>query len=163
MVLTRRCEYALRALIDIGLAQAFGHERVPTRALAQVEGISELFLSQILLQLQEAGIVEGKRGQRGGYSIAAPLESITPGKIVRLIDGPIAPIRCVSVTAYERCSCPDEDHCGLRLLMIDVRNSMSRILDQHTLKDVVAITLKHMKRDGVRFALLDALAQETRR
>ena len=71
------------------------------------------------------------------------------GKVIRLIDGPLAPISCVSVTAYERCSCPDEDHCGLRMLMLDVRNAIARILDRYVLADVVGITLRKMRRDGV--------------
>jgi hypothetical protein len=69
--------------------------------------------------------------------------------VIRLIDGPLAPISCVSVTAYERCSCPDEAHCGLRMLMLDVRNAIARILDRYVLGDVVEITLRKMRRDGV--------------
>ena len=71
------------------------------------------------------------------------------GEIIRLIDGPLAPISCVSVTAYERCTCPDEAHCGLRMLMLDVRNAIARILDRYVLADVVAITLQKLRRDKV--------------
>jgi hypothetical protein len=68
---------------------------------------------------------------------------------VRLIDGPLAPIGCVSQTAYEPCTCPDEAHCGLRMLMVDVRNAIADILDRYTLADVVEITLRKMRRDSV--------------
>jgi hypothetical protein len=73
---------------------------------------------------------------------------IVMGGVVRLIDGPLAPIRCVSQTAYARCSCPDEDHCGLRILMEDVRSAVAGVLDRHTLADVVGITLRKIRRDG---------------
>jgi hypothetical protein len=68
---------------------------------------------------------------------------------VRLIDGPLAPIGCVSQTAYEPCTCPDEAHCGLRMLMLDVRNAIANILDRYTLADVVEITLRKMRRDSI--------------
>ena len=69
--------------------------------------------------------------------------------MVRLIDGPLAPIGCVSQTAYVPCTCPDEAHCGLRMLMVDVRNAIADILDRYTLADVVEITLRKMRRDSV--------------
>ena len=66
-----------------------------------------------------------------------------------MIDGPLAPIRCVSQTSYARCSCPDENHCGLRILMFDVRNAISTILDRYTLADIVEITLRKYRRDKI--------------
>ncbi len=71
------------------------------------------------------------------------------GSVIRLIDGPLAPIPCVSQTAYSRCTCPDEDHCGLRMLMLDVRTAIIKILDRYTLADIVEITLRKMRRDKV--------------
>ena len=68
---------------------------------------------------------------------------------MRLIDGRLAPIGCASETDYEKCTCPDEQHCGLRMLMIDVRNAIARILDRYTLEDVVNVTLQKMQRDGI--------------
>src|ERR1700679_4380572 len=78
-----------------------------------------------------------------------PAREITGGSVVRLIDGPLAPIRCVSQSAYEKCTCPDEVHCGLRMLMLDVRNAIADILDRYTLADVVEVTLRKMRRDSV--------------
>jgi len=77
------------------------------------------------------------------------MKEITIGQVVRLIDGPLAPIGCVSQTAYEKCTCPDEEHCGLRMLMLDVRNAIAGILDRYTLADVVEVTLRKLRRDGL--------------
>jgi transcriptional regulator Rrf2-like protein len=93
--------------------------------------------------------VESRRGKFGGYSLARPMKRIKFGAVIRLIDGPLAPIRCVSATSYGRCSCPDEVHCGLRMLMFDVRNAISTILDRFTLADIVQITLRKYRRDKV--------------
>jgi Iron-dependent Transcriptional regulator len=64
-----------------------------------------------------------------------------------VIDGPLAPISCVSQTAYERCGCPDEEHCGLRMLMLDVRSAIANILDRYTLADVVEVTLRKLRKN----------------
>ncbi len=149
MTLSKRCEYALRALIDIGIAQELGRPLLSIGELAAHERIPVKFLEQILLQLKEAGYLESTRGRNGGYTLAKPLSAIRMGAVTRLIDGPLAPIRCVSQTAYERCSCPDEEHCGLRMLMLDVRNAVAGVLDRHTLADVVAVTMRKLRRDRV--------------
>ncbi len=146
MHLTRRGEYALRTLIRIGVAHSLGREVVAVSELAAAEKLPLKFIEQILGQLREAGYIDSRRGKYGGYLIAKPLQKITMGEIVRLIDGRLAPIACASETDYERCSCPDEEHCGLRMLMIDVRNAIARILDKYTLADVVGVTLRKMKR-----------------
>lgn len=101
------------------------------------------------MQLKAGGYLESRRGKHGGYLLARPPESIPIGQVVRLIDGPLAPIKCVSQTAYERCSCPDEEHCGLRILMVDVRNAIANILDRFTLADIVEITLRKMRRNKI--------------
>ena len=96
------------------------------------------YLEQILLTLKNAGLLNSKMGLNGGYYLSAPPESITLGHIIRVLDGPLAPIRCVSQMAYEPCGCPDEETCGLRLIMLDVRNASAEILDHTTLADVTA-------------------------
>ena len=149
MNLSKRGEYALRALIDIGIAREQGRELLPIRELAERERIPVKFLEQILLQLKEAGFLESRRGKKGGYLLRKAPRSIKIGDVVRLIDGPLAPIPCVSKTAYAPCSCPDEDHCGLRMLMLDVRNSIAEHLDRHTLEDVVEVTMRKLRRDRV--------------
>ena len=149
MKISKRGEYALRALIDFGIAQELGRPLLKINELVAKERLPVKFLEQILTQLRGAGYIETKRGKAGGYFLARPAREISLGKVIRLIDGPLAPLSCVSVTAYERCSCPDEDHCGLRMLMLDVRNAIARILDRYVLADVVEITLRKMRRDGV--------------
>src|SRR5580704_1336788 len=149
MKLSKRGEYALRALIDFGIAYELGRPLLKIGELVEKERLPVKFLEQILTQLRGAGYIETKRGKAGGYFLAKPPKEISLGQVIRLIDGPLAPISCVSVTAYERCSCPDEAHCGLRMLMLDVRNAIARILDRYVLGDVVDITLSKMRRDGV--------------
>lgn len=149
MKLTKKGEYALRALIDLGIAQELGRPLVRISEIAVKENIPIKFLEQILVNLKEAGYLDSKRGKEGGYFLAKPLEEITIGDVVRKVEGPLAPIPCVSQNFYERCSCPDEAHCGLRMLMLDVRNAISNILDRYTLKQTVAITLRKMRRDRV--------------
>jgi Rrf2 family protein len=149
MKLTKRGEYALRALIDFGIAYELGRPLIKVGELVEKERLPVKFLEQILMQLREAGYIDTKRGKGGGYFLAKPPKEIRFGQVIRLIDGPLAPIACVSQTAYERCTCPDEEHCGLRMLMLDVRNAIARILDRYVLADVVDITLRKMRRDGV--------------
>lgn len=157
MNLSKRGEYALRALIDIGIAREQGRELLPIRELAERERIPVKFLEQILLQLKEAGFLESRRGKKGGYLLRKSPKQIRIGDVVRLIDGPLAPIPCVSKTAYAPCSCPDEDHCGLRMLMLDVRNSIAEHLDRHTLEDVVEVTMRKLRRDRVAPPFREAL------
>jgi Rrf2 family protein len=149
MKLSKKGEYALRALIDLGIAAEVGRSLVQVSELAYNEQLPIKFLEQILQLLKEAGLVASKRGKFGGYRLARPAGKIAVGQVVRLIDGPLAPMGCVSQTAYEKCSCPDETHCGLRMLMLDVRNAITNILDRHSLADVVEVTLRKMRRDGI--------------
>jgi Rrf2 family protein len=149
MKLSKRGEYALRALIDLGIAQEVGRPLLRLPEIAAKEHLPQKFLEQIIQFLRDAGLVESARGRFGGYRLARPAGKISVGEVVRLIDGPLAPIGCVSKTAYEKCSCPDETHCGLRMLMLDLRNAITGILDRHTLADVVEVTLRKMRRSGI--------------
>ena len=149
MKLSKRCEYALRALIDLGVAAELGRPVLQLSELAAKEKLPVKFLEQIFIQLKAAGYVKSTRGKLGGYSLAKPARRIRFGPVIRLIEGQLAPISCVSVVAYGRCSCPDEAHCGLRMLMFDVRNAIAKILDRYTLADTVEITLRKLRRDGI--------------
>ena len=155
MKLSKRGEYALRAMIDIGIARELGRELIPIREISEKENIPIKFLEAILLELKEAGYLDSKRGATGGYFLAKPMNKITIGDVVRKIEGPLAPIRCASVTAYEACTCPDEEHCGLRILMVDVRNAIANILDKYTLADVVDVTLRKLRRDKAPLRFLE--------
>ncbi len=149
MKLSKRGEYGLRALIDIGIGQELGRDLIQLNELAESEKIPLKFLEQILIDLKQGGFLESVRGKYGGYRLSRPPSEIVIGQIVRYLDGPLAPICCVSQTAYERCSCPDEAHCGLRMLMLDVRNAIANILDRYSLAQVVEVTLRKMRRDNV--------------
>ncbi len=149
MKLSKRGEYALRSLINLGIAAKVGRPLLRVTELAKAEDLPIKFLEQVMQQLREAGFVESERGKHGGYRLAKPASQIHIGAIVRLVDGPLAPIGCVSQTAYEPCNCPDEAHCGLRMLMLDVRNAIASILDRYTLADVVEVTTRSLVRDGL--------------
>jgi Rrf2 family protein len=160
MKLSKKGEYALRSLINLGIAAEMKRKLVQVSELAESEQLPVKFLEQILQALKEAGIVESQRGKFGGYRLARPAKKILIGEVVRLIDGPLAPIGCVSQTAYEPCTCPDEVHCGLRMLMLDVRNAIADILDRYSLADVVEITLRKMRRDSVSLPFSSLVAGE---
>lgn len=149
MKLSKRGEYALRSLINLGIAAEVGRKLVRVSELAASEQLPIKFLEQILQDLKDAGFVKSERGKFGGYRLAKASRDVRIGDVVRLIDGPLAPIGCVSQSAYEKCTCPDEAHCGLRMLMLDVRNAIAGILDRYTLADVVEVTLRKLRRDGL--------------
>jgi Rrf2 family protein len=149
MRLSKKGEYALRTMINLGIAAEVKRPLVQVSELADSEQLPVKFLEQIMQELRDAGLVESQRGKFGGYRLAKSARAITIGEVVRLIDGPLAPIGCVSQSAYEKCTCPDEVHCGLRMLMLDVRNAIAGILDRYTLADVVGVTLSKMRRHEV--------------
>jgi len=138
MRLSKRGEYGLRAMI--ALAENFQlNQKIPLmqiREISEREKIPSKFLETILLTLKNSGLLQSKMGIGGGYYLARLPQDITLGQIFRVLDGPLAPIRCVSQMAYEPCGCPDEETCGLRLVMGDVRNAIADILDNTTLADV---------------------------
>jgi len=148
MKLSKRGEYALRSLINLGIAAKVERPLLRVTELAKAEDLPVKFLEQVMQQLREAGFVASVRGKNGGYRLARSAGKITVGSVVRLIDGPLAPIGCVSQTAYKPCNCPDEAHCGLRMLMLDVRNAIAAILDRYTLADVVEVTTRKMASSG---------------
>ncbi|MBI3914827.1 MAG: Rrf2 family transcriptional regulator [Chloroflexi bacterium] len=137
MKLSKRGEYGLKAMIDLALSDSLSRV-IQIKTIATREQIPVKFLEQILLTLKNAGLLQSKKGIGGGYYLARPLSEITLGQIVRVLDGTLAPIRCVSKIAYEECVCSDQETCGLRLAMLDVRNAIANILDATTLADVAA-------------------------
>lgn len=140
MRLSKRGEYGLRAMIDLATTLRPASAHVPVvqiKEIADRQQIPAKFLEQILLSLKNAGLLHSKMGVGGGYYLARPASEITLGHIIRVLDGPLAPIRCVSQMAYEACGCPDEQTCGLRMVMLDVRTAIANVLDQTSLADVV--------------------------
>ncbi len=136
MRLSRRSEYGLRALVD--LVRDEGAEPVALATLAKRNRLPAKFLEQIMAMLKHAGIVRTTLGARGGYTIAADPGEVSVGRIIRLLDGALAPLPCVSLRYYEPCSCPDEATCALRDAMLDVRDAMLDILDRQSLADLAA-------------------------
>ncbi len=138
MRLSKRSEYGIRAMLK--LATHNRDELVSLKEIADEENIPIKFLEQIFLSLKNAGLLHSKSGRGGGYYLGKPIDQIVIGQIVRILDGPLAPINCVSETSYEPCDCPDEEKCGLRLVMLDVRNAIAAILDNTTLANTLKRT-----------------------
>ena len=136
MRLSRRSEYGLRALVD--LVRQDGSTPVALGALAKRNNLPPKFLEQIMSTLKHGGIVRTTLGAHGGYSLADDPSTISLGRVIRLLDGALAPLPCVSLRYYGKCSCPDEGTCALRDVMLDVRDAMLEILDTETLADLAA-------------------------
>jgi Rrf2 family protein len=136
MRLSRRSEYGLRALVDLVRHRDDGPVALAT--LAERNRLPTKFLEQIMATLKHAGVVRTTLGAHGGYAIAADPASVSVGRVIRLLDGALAPLGCVSLRYYERCSCVDEAACPLRDVMIDVRDAMLEILDSETLAELAA-------------------------
>jgi len=135
-MLSKKAKYALIALTC--LARRYGEGPVLISELAQKERIPKKFLELILLELKNQGYLQSKKGKGGGYSLRKSPEEITLGHVIRIIDGPLAPVPCVSLTAYQKCDeCSDERRCGIRLVMKDVRDAIADILDKTSLQDVI--------------------------
>ena len=126
----------MRALQD--LARHVGEGPVPTKELAARNNIPQRFLEQILLSLKHGRLVRSQKGPQGGYYLARPPYEINLAEIVRQLDGPLAPVSCVSQTAYEACGCPDVEACGLRRVMKEVRDMVVAKMEATTLADLVS-------------------------
>src|SRR5271166_938356 len=134
-MLSKKAKYALKALLI--MADEYGKGPILISNIAARDGIPRKFLELILLELKNQGILQSKKGKGGGYCLNRPASSIMVGHIVRLIDGPLAPLPCVSKTAYRKCDeCHDERTCGIRIIMREVREATARILDSTSLADI---------------------------
>jgi Rrf2 family protein len=134
MRLSRRSEYGIRALVD--LVRHGPQPPVALGALAERNNLPPKFLEQIMSTLKHGGIVRTTLGAHGGYALAADPTTVSVGRVIRLLDGALAPLPCVSLRYYGHCSCPDEATCPLRDVMLDVRDSMLDILDRETLAEL---------------------------
>lgn len=133
MQLSMRTDYALRALFT--LVEHYGGQPIPIGELARRNDVPKRFLEHIMLDLKERGWVSSVAGKRGGYLLARNPERVTMGEVVRHFDGYLAPIACVSVTDYKRCS--QEPVCRFRRVMLESRNLVARLMDRTTLADVM--------------------------
>ena len=138
-MLTMKGKYGLKAVLHLA--------RQPEGALAlsadiaAANTISKKFLDAILHELRTAGLVAARKGRGGGYRLARPAERITVGEVLRVLDGPVAPIQCASRSAYQPChDCPDEAVCAVRLTMIEVRDAIAAVLNSRSIAEVAART-----------------------
>jgi Rrf2 family protein len=134
MKLSLRGEYALRALLVLGLN--YDRPVVRIQTISEQQNIPKRFLEQILNDLKSAGIVQSRRGVSGGYRLAKKPEQITLAAVVRHIEGALAPVSCVSEQFYEKCSCPDESRCAIRSVMKEVREAVVKIAEQVTVAEL---------------------------
>ena len=132
MRISKKTDYALRALFT--LVDHHGGAPIPIRELARRNDVPKRFLEQIMLGLKSQGWVDSTAGIRGGYFLAKNPAKITLGEVVRHFDGILAPIDCVSVTGYKRCS--QEAVCRFRRVFFDARNYVANLMDRSTLAEV---------------------------
>ncbi len=132
-----RGKYGLKAMLH--LARLPGGERALSAEIALANVISKKFLDAILQDLRMAGLVVARKGRGGGYSLARDAGRITVGEVVRVLDGPVAPIACASRSAYQPCEdCPDVALCAVRLTMVDLRDAIAEVLDSRSIADMAA-------------------------
>jgi Rrf2 family protein len=133
--LSKRTQYSLRALY--ALARSYGQGPVLISHLAEEEAIPKKFLEQILLALKSFGLVDSKKGKGGGYTLVRPPDKVTLASVIRLMEGPLAPLPCASETRFRKCDeCVDIETCGTRIVMREVRDAIAGILDSTTLATV---------------------------
>lgn len=129
-----KAKYALRAMCALARSD---RGRLQARTIAAHTRAPEKFLEAILVDLRQAGFIDSRRGQKGGHALARPADQIMVGDLIRAIDGPLAPVRCASVSAYQPCAdCGDPDACHLRSLMREARDALSEVLDRRSLREL---------------------------
>jgi Rrf2 family protein len=134
--ISKRTQYGLKALVALG--RRYRQSPVLIATLSQEESIPLKFLEAILLDLKGHGLLESKKGKGGGYRLSRPPSTITVGSVIRLIEGPLAPLPCASETAFSPCpECPDIETCGTRMIMRDVRDAIAAVLDNTTLAELI--------------------------
>ena len=146
-IISKKTKYCLRAFYN--LARDYGHGAVLVQKIADEEVIPKKFLELILLTAKAGGLVDSKPGRGGGYHLTKAPELITVGQVIRLMEGPLAPLPCASESAYRKCEeCVDEKTCGTRIVMKRVRDATAQILDQTTLADVCHMVSKLKENPG---------------
>jgi len=136
-MLTKKGKYGLKALA--ALADAQPGQLSFVGGIATANNIPKKFLDAILGELRNAGFVHSRKGKAGGYALARPADEIMIGHVVRVLDGPLAPIPCASKTRYQPCSDCDEQTCNVRHLMLEVRNAIANVLDNTSLTQMRAM------------------------
>lgn len=141
-MLSQKAKYAIKALIT--LAKAPERALVQARDIAESQNIPKKFLDLIFFELRRHGLIESIRGRDGGYRLAQPPQDISIARIVRAVDGALAPLPCASVRFYRRCDdCSDEKTCEVRYMMRKVRNAAAEILDSTSLAQAANLPGAH--------------------
>ena len=135
-MLSKKTQYAFRALAHLALN--YGKDPVRISSIALQEKIPLKFLENILVELKNADLLESKKGKGGGYSLKISPKKINLATVIRVINGPIALLPCVSLNFYEKCIDCDEKTCGLRKMMIIARDSTLKVLEKKTLSDIIS-------------------------
>lgn len=138
MKLSVRGEYALRAMQVLARDYQEDDSVVRIQEISDKQNIPKRFLEQILNDLKSAGLVMSKRGVAGGYRLKRKPEQINLAEVIRHIEGPLAPVSCVSEKFYEKCSCPDESRCAIRSVMKEVRDSIVQVMEATTLAELAS-------------------------
>ena len=135
-MLSMKAKYALRALTVMAKNDK---KMLQRKTISSEADVPQKFLENILQELKHHGLVNSKRGIFGGYFLVMPSSEITVGNLIRMIDGPLAPIRCASLTAYQKCDdCVDEKTCEIRKTMVEVRNAISNVLDNKSIQEMIS-------------------------
>ncbi|PYE87664.1 RrF2 family transcriptional regulator [Phyllobacterium leguminum] len=138
-MLTKKGKYGLKAMVHLaGIAEG---ELAAVHEIAAQRRIPRKFLDNILTDLRNAGLVTSRKGKGGGFRLAKPAGEIHIGNIIRILDGPLAPISCASKTDYRSCEDCNEADCEVRRLMLDVREAIANVLDHRTLADSKALDI----------------------
>jgi Rrf2 family protein len=141
-MISQKAKYALKALVF--LSRARPGESVQIRDISERENIPRKFLEMIMLEMKRAGYVSSRRGRAGGYELLKPASAITYGEILRLIDGPIAPLPCLSRIAYRRCEdCAVEAECEIRQVFARVAEATRGVLDSTTIEQSLDLATHH--------------------
>jgi Rrf2 family protein len=134
--ISKRTQYGMKAMISLG--RRYKEGPILISALAREEAIPIKFLEAILLDLKTRGLLESRLGRKGGYQLSRPPSTITIGSIVRIMEGPLAPLPCASETQFQPCEeCGDVENCGTRIIMRRVRDAISEVLDRTTLAELI--------------------------
>jgi Rrf2 family protein len=137
--ISKKTQYALKAML--ALTRRYREGPVLIATLAGEESIPLKFLEIILLDLKGQGLLESKKGKGGGYRLSRPPSTITVGSVIRMVEGPLAPLPCASETAFRPCpECRDVETCGTRIVMRQVRDAMAAVLDSTTFADLLRRT-----------------------
>lgn len=134
--ISKRTQYGLKAILVLGRRYRDGPVLIAT--ISKEESIPLKFLEIILLDLKAHGLLESKKGKGGGYSLSRPPSTVTIGSVIRIMEGPLAPLPCASETAFKPCpECTDVETCGTRIIMRQVRDAMASVLDHTTLAELL--------------------------